>query len=132
MKRVFIIAVIAALAAAAYGDWVYEGQWGKSGTGDGDFNDPGGVSVGRSGNVYIGDQLNHRVQYFTATGSFLGKWGKRGTGNGEFVWPNDVFVLPSGKRAYVADGLNDRVQYFRRSDPAVVPESLGKVKALFR
>jgi|GEM_PF-1983498 hypothetical protein len=63
---------------------------------------------------------------------YEGKWGTRGSGNGEFVWPNDVFVLPSGERAYVADGLNDRVQYFRRSDPAVSPTPLGRVKALFR
>jgi hypothetical protein len=30
------------------------------------------------------------------------------------------------------DHRNHRVQYFNRNEPAVTPESLGKVKALFR
>jgi DNA-binding beta-propeller fold protein YncE len=88
--------------------------------------------VASNGNVYVADCYNHRVQYFTSSGSFLGKFGSRGTGNGEFRYPWDVALSPSETRLYAAEGDNCRVQYFRRSDPTVVPESLGKVKALFR
>jgi hypothetical protein len=38
----------------------------------------------------------------------------------------------SNGNVYVADWGNDRVQYFNRNEPAVVPASLGRVKALFR
>ncbi|MEE8639834.1 MAG: hypothetical protein V3T41_05430, partial [bacterium] len=111
----------------------FVGKWGSKGTGDGQFRGPLGVALApRSGDVYVVDIFNHRVQYFTATGSFLGKIGRRGWGNGEFVSPSYCGFLPDGRRLYVTDTSNYRVQYFRWSEPAVSPTSRGKVKALFR
>ena len=37
-------------------------NWGTEGTGDGQFRFPRGIAVDPSGNVYVGDQDNHRVQ----------------------------------------------------------------------
>lgn len=108
------------------------GGWGSSGSGPGQFEQPYGIDVGPDGTVYVADQYNNRVQYFTATGSLVGIIGKRGSGNGELYYPVDVAVSADGKRLYVVEAGNDRVQYFRRSDPAVKPSSLGRVKALFR
>ena len=102
------------------------------GTADGQFHSPLGVAVRPGGNVYVVDILNNRVQYFTATGSFLAKLGSRGWENGEFVQPSYCAFSPDGQCLYVTDTMNYRVQYFRWSDPAVTPTSLGKVKALFR
>ena len=98
MKRVVLFAAVAtALAAsAAYGAWVYEGKWGTGGTGDGEFNRPAGVALAPNGNVYVADSRNDRVQYFTATGSFLGKWGSTGKGNGQFDYPTDVAFRGAG------------------------------------
>jgi DNA-binding beta-propeller fold protein YncE len=44
----------------------------------------------------------------------------------------DVALSPSEKRVYVADSGNTRVQYFDESGVAVVPSSLGRIRALFR
>ncbi len=92
-----------------------------------------GVAVAPdTGWVYFADYYNHRVQYFTAGGSFLGRFGKRGSGDGEFDRPSDVAFSSSGVRLYVADVGNHRVQYFHWTEPAVAPASLGRVKALFK
>jgi tripartite motif-containing protein 71 len=71
-------------------------------------------SVTANGNVYDTDNENHRVQYFTATGSYLGKWGTRGTGNGQLDHPTGIAISPAGE-VYVGDSRNDRVQYFTLS-----------------
>jgi DNA-binding beta-propeller fold protein YncE len=71
------------------------------------------VATAPSGVVYAGDIWNHRVQYFTPTGSFLGTWGSRGSGNGEFNVVTGV-AYATGARIYVV-GWNHRVQYFTTS-----------------
>lgn len=49
--------------------------WGSYGKGDGQFIAPFGVAVDPSGNVFVTDNQNHRIQKFTGTGTFLDKWG---------------------------------------------------------
>lgn len=48
---------------------VYLTQWGTGGTGDGQFGSgqfdgPSGVALDVSGNIYVADDVNHRVQKF--------------------------------------------------------------------
>ena len=90
------------------------------------------MAVAPNGNMYVVNVNNHRIQYFTSTGSYLGVWGSYGSGNGQFNDPADVAESPSGGRVYVTDRSNNRVQYFKLQNPAVAPASLGKVKALFQ
>jgi len=69
MKKVCFVAAAAALAAAACASgplYEYAGQWGKYGTANGRFDTPRAVAVASSGNVYVADSHNHRVQCFTA------------------------------------------------------------------
>jgi DNA-binding beta-propeller fold protein YncE len=70
------------------------------------------VAVAPSGNVYVSDTGNDRVQYFDPTGSFLGKWGSSGAGDGLFSGPVGISVAPGGGKVYVVDWCNYRVQYF--------------------
>jgi len=92
---------------------------------------PTGIAVAPEGDVFIADLGNFRIQYFTASGSFLGMWGKRGDGPGEFDYAYGVAVARTADRVYTVEMHNHRVQYFRKSEPAVAPTSLGRVKALF-
>lgn len=39
-------------------------RWGSTGSGDGQFNDPEGVAADGSGNVYVADYINNRIQKF--------------------------------------------------------------------
>jgi C1A family cysteine protease/sugar lactone lactonase YvrE len=88
-------------------------QWGSgvAGDGDGQFQSPGGIAVDGSGNVYVADTYNHRIQKFTGNGDFLTKWGTHGTGNGQFQFPHGIKIDGSGN-VIVADTSNFRVQKF--------------------
>ena len=49
-------------------------KWGSYGTGNGQFQFPGGVAVDSRGRVYVTDLNNNRIQQFTSSGTFLAKW----------------------------------------------------------
>jgi streptogramin lyase len=85
-------------------------KWGSSGSADGQFNSPIGVDVDFSGNVYVADNCNFRIQKFDSNGTFLTKWGSRGSGDGQFEFPYGIAVDSSGS-VYVSD-LNNRIQKF--------------------
>ena len=86
-------------------------QSGLQGSGDGQFHWPGGVSVDATGNVYVADSNNHRIQKFSNTGTFLDKWGSSGGADGQFNWPLGIASDAAG-HVYVADYLNHRIQKF--------------------
>jgi DNA-binding beta-propeller fold protein YncE len=97
-------------AEAAYG---FLTKWGQRGTADGEFRDPLGVAVNTaSGDVYVADEGNDRVQRFDSTGAFLGKWGTTGAGDGRFNFPVGVAVNSTSGDVYVADNSNFRIQRF--------------------
>jgi len=102
--------VTATLAAFKY-EFVM--KWGSQGSGDGQFARPRGVAVDSSGNVYVSDYNNARIQKFTSNGNFVTKWGKWGTANGMFDGPQGIAVDSSGY-VYVAEsgGYNHRIQKF--------------------
>jgi hypothetical protein len=91
--------------------------WGTPGTGNGQFAGPrgvcvdGGVAVDASGNVYIADSINRRIQKFAPDSTFLMKWGSFGTGDGQFRSPGGITV-DAGGNIYVVDTGNTRVQKF--------------------
>ena len=92
----------------------YVTEWGSQGSGDGQFEDPTGVAVDSSGNVYVADgnnNINHRIQKFDSDGNYLTQWGSEGAGNGQFIRPLGVAV-DSLDNVYVVDYDNDRVQKF--------------------
>jgi DNA-binding beta-propeller fold protein YncE len=109
------------------------GRWGSAGTGDGQFDTPSGVHVGPDGTVYVSDTFNQRIQYFAPQGRFLGAFGAAGPGPGRFAYPLGLAMDGTGRRLYVVDSVNYRIQYFnyQKSEPAVVPASVGRVKAIF-
>lgn len=117
MKRLLPIGLAAAAylalsAAPASAGYRLVAQWGSEGSGPGQFDFPIPVAVDQTtGDVYVGDSGNQRVQKFTASGSFLLQIGEGGTGAGEFGNTVGLAVGPRGG-VYVADGLENRVQKF--------------------
>ena len=92
---------------------------GISGTGDGQFTFPTGVAVDGSGNIYVSDPFDDRVQIFNSAGEFQSKFGSSGSGDGQFNFPLDIAIDTT--RIYVADTMNNRVQVFG-APPCSVPE----------
>jgi len=73
------------------------------------LNLPWGLALDQTGNVYVADWRNDRIQKFDATGRYLASWGTSGQGEGEFNRPSGVAVDQDGN-IYVADWGNERVQ----------------------
>jgi PKD repeat protein len=92
--------------------YVFVAKWGKLGTEDGNFSSPKGIAVDSSGNVYVADPGNHRIQKFSSTGAFLAKWGSEGWTDGKFYTINGVAVDSSGN-VYVSDwGLREQSEEY--------------------
>lgn len=92
----------------------YVTKWGAWGAGNGQFEGLSSVATDPSGNVYVVDQYNNRVQKFTGSGAYLTQWGTPGAGNGQFSYPGGVAVDGAGN-VYVADQSNNRIQKFTGS-----------------
>jgi hypothetical protein len=91
-------------------DGVYITQWGGSGTGNGQFNAPVRLVIDASGNVYVADTGNNRIQKFTGAGEYLTQWGGAGSGNGTFNAPKGIAIDGAGN-VYVGDS-NNLIQKF--------------------
>ena len=49
-------------------------EWGKHGTGPGEFDVVHSIAIGPRGNLYVADRENGRLQWFSPSGKFLGEW----------------------------------------------------------
>jgi sugar lactone lactonase YvrE len=97
------------------GDLALDEPWcGVEGSGDGEFNRPSDIAVDQTGNIFIADTQNHRIQKLSPTGEYLGQWGSVGSGEGEFNTPLHISIANSGN-IYVSDWGNYRVQVFSES-----------------
>jgi prepilin-type N-terminal cleavage/methylation domain-containing protein len=95
---------------------------GGAGSGNGQFSGPGpyGIAIDASGNFYITDPPNNRVEKFDSNFNYLSQIGcasgqcTAGSGNGQLHWPTAITIDASGN-IWVADTLNYRVQEFNSS-----------------
>lgn len=84
---------------------------GSTGGEPGSLKNPRGLCVDGSGNFWVADTGNDRLQKFSREGSLLHVIGKSGAGEGEFHSPSGIAVSPKGNIC-VADTGNRRVQVF--------------------
>lgn len=89
----------------------YVSEFGRRGTGPGEFNFPTHIAADRAGNVYVSDSMNGRIQVFDPTGRFRNQIGASGDTPGSFGRPKGVAVDSFG-HVYVMDALFDNVQIF--------------------
>ena len=85
------------------------GTTGRTGTAPGEFSNPVGVAVDASGNVFVVEYGNHRIQKFSNDGTPIAQWGTYGTAPGQFRYPQGIAVTAAGD-IYVADTNNLRIQ----------------------
>ena len=84
-----------------------------------------------TGDLYICDQLNNRVQKVDRDGLPLTTWGTFGSANGQFY--NDWCVLPtSDGNIWVGDSYNYRLQVFGFLPTPTVKSTWSSVKTRFR
>ncbi len=112
-------------------------QAGIAGAGAGQFDEPKGITVTASGDVYVSDTPNNRVDEFGEKGEFIAvfgfgvsnekdefevcasscKAGIAGSGNGQFNGPVGIAAAPGA--IWVTDRSNNRVEEFNEKDEYV-------------
>ncbi len=89
----------------------YQSQFGKEGTGNGEFKNPESITADSEGNILVADTGNNRIQEFTSAGAFVRAYGEKGTGNGQLESPRGLAVDSEGK-VWVTDSGNRRIERF--------------------
>jgi 6-bladed beta-propeller protein len=74
-------------------------QFGKPGSGAGEFNVPHALAMDSRGRLFVADRGNNRIQIFDQEGQFIAEWKQFGRPSGLFIDKNDVL--------YVADSESD-------------------------
>ncbi len=69
-------------------------QWGKAGSGPGEFNNPHALALDAHGRLFVADRANARIQIFDQDGKFIAEWKQFGRPSGFYV---------SGDRLYAID-----------------------------
>ena len=98
-------------SVGAEGGYSFLRMWGEYGSGNGRFDEPYGIAIDDSDNVYVADADNNRIQKFGPNGAFITTWGTDGTGDGQFFGPSMIGIDSSGN-FYVSDWSNYRIQKF--------------------
>jgi peptidylamidoglycolate lyase len=73
-------------------------QWGTKGAGPGQLDLPHWVALDASGNVYVADRENQRIQVFDSAGHYMSQWAGKQLGR-----PYAIAIDKRGT-AYIADG----------------------------
>ncbi|MEH1812192.1 MAG: scytonemin biosynthesis PEP-CTERM protein ScyF [Nostoc sp.] len=88
---------------------------GTVGTAPGQFQGVAGVRISpASGNIFVADQYNNRVQVLDPNGNPLLAFGSAGSGPGQLLQPIGIEV-DDQENVYVADSINSRVQVFDKN-----------------
>ena len=89
----------------------YLHQFGRQGSGDGEFERPSGLAIDKTGHLLVCDFNSNRIQVLTLEGDFVTKFGNYGKKKGEMKGPSYISVLKSG-HFVVCEFKNDRLQIF--------------------
>jgi len=86
-------------------------SWGSQGQDKNQFNLPRSIAKDHSGNIWVLDSGNSRIQIFSGLGVFISTWGSFGTSQGYLNLPLD-FTLNFIDQSVLADTGNFRLQVF--------------------
>jgi DNA-binding beta-propeller fold protein YncE len=87
----------------------YLREFGKKGSGPGEFDQPHGLAFDAKGRLFVADRSNNRIQIVDKTGTFLEEWK-------QFSRPSGVFIDKKGT-IYVADSESGTIDPSRPDWP---------------
>ncbi|GIT23513.1 MAG: hypothetical protein CM1200mP40_31950 [Gammaproteobacteria bacterium] len=65
-------------------------QWGRPGSGPGEFDTPHGLAMDSQGRLFVADRTNNRIQIFDQEGNFLDSWEQFSRNSGIHIDANDM------------------------------------------
>ena len=92
-------------------DHTFLGEWGRHGSGDGQFLLPYALAIARDGNVLVTDILRGDIQRFDPNGTFLGAFDGSTGPDGTLTGPGSIAIDAAG-RVYVGESDANRVRVF--------------------
>ena len=99
-------------------EFAYISTWSEFGIEETNLSSPEGIAVdSSSGNVYVADTINNRIQVFSSNGTFISVLGRDGGASGILRSPEGIAVDSSSGNVYVADTGNNRISVFSSRSP---------------
>jgi YD repeat-containing protein len=86
----------------------YASQFGTEGSGNGQINEPSFNATDGSGNVWVADSENDRIEAFTPSGAFIRAVFTGVPGERQYLYPVGIAVNRSAGLVYVTDYVADR------------------------
>jgi len=84
--------------------------FGGSGSGDGQFNNPTALVLDNSGNIYVLDEGNARIEKLDSHGNFVKSWDETSNGDtGSFSSLDDIEIGPNNILYVLSSGGNNKV-----------------------
>jgi sugar lactone lactonase YvrE len=117
-------------------------QWGRHGSGPGEFEVPHALAFDSRGRLFVGDRANNRIQIFDQDGTFIDQWRQFSRPSGIYIDKNDVIYVtdsestekqgygynPGWKRGIRIGNAKDGSVTAFIPDP-LAPDSEGKLPA---
>lgn len=95
-------------------------EWGKKGTGPGEFGGLHAIAMDSQGRIFVGDRTNSRVQVFDGEGKFVAEWKQFGRPSGIFIDAKDmIYVADSQSTAETNPGFTKGIRIGSARDGAV-------------
>jgi streptogramin lyase len=74
-------------------DGRYIKEWGRTGSGPGEFNQPHALDIDPQGRVFVADRSNNRLQIFDQDGNFIDQWKQFGRPSGLYIAPDGAILV---------------------------------------
>jgi DNA-binding beta-propeller fold protein YncE len=68
-------------------------EWGRKGSGPGEFSEPHTIALDSRGRLFVGDRENNRIQIFDQEGTLLAEWRQFGRPSGIAITPDDTIYV---------------------------------------
>jgi len=107
-------------------------EWGRRGSGPGEFDTPHAIAMDSRGRLFVGDRANNRIQSFDQDGKFLEEWKQFSRPSGIFIDRNDTIYVadsesntkrnPGWKRGIYIGSARDGKVHHLIPDPEPTPD----------
>ena len=74
-------------------DGQYVSEFGRKGSGRGEFSEPHTIAIDSRGRLFVGDRENNRIQIFDQNGTFLDEWRQFGRPSGIVITNDDTIYV---------------------------------------